>query len=165
MAHHLLIVDDEDSVLSMLNDLFSNRGYEITLTTSSKQALDFLQDTKVDLVMTDYRMPDMDGVEFLQQAQILCPDAVRILLTAHGNLQVAMAAINDANVYKFVTKPWHNRDLLLTVQRALEHHDLILQQRIVADTLELMLEENTMEVERLRQALKEMAHKIRGLVS
>jgi len=165
MVHHLLIVDDEESVLSVLGDLFSSRGYKITLATSAKQALGALQDTKVNLIMADYQMPDTDGVEFLRQAQVICPDAVRILLTAHGTLQVAMAAINDANVYKFVAKPWHNRDLLLTVQRALEHHDLIVQQRIVADTLELMLEENILEIERLRQALKEMADKIRPLVS
>jgi DNA-binding NtrC family response regulator len=89
---------------------------------------------------------------------------MRILLTAHGDLNVAMDAINQANVYKFIAKPWNNNELTLTIQRALEHYDLIIQQRAFAETLELMVDENTEEIERLRLALREMAARIRGLL-
>lgn len=165
MPHQLLIVDDEEDVLLVLEDLFSSRGYEVTTADDAKQALDLLHDFSPDLILADYQMPGMNGVDLFKATHSLCPDAIRILLTAHGDMTVAIAAINEANVYKFITKPWNNNDLIVSVQRALEHYDLIRQNRAFADTLELMVEENTEEIERLRLALKEMAARIRSLVS
>lgn len=164
MAHHILLVDDERDVLLVLEDLFSSRGYRVSKASTGKQALDLLEDETPDLILSDYRMPDMDGITLFKAIQAICPDTVRILLTAHGDLKVAIEAINSANVYKFITKPWNNNDLFITLQRALEHHDLIVQQRAFAETLELMVEENTEEIERLRLALREMASRIRGLI-
>ena len=106
----------------------------------------------------------MDGITFFKETRDICPDAIRILLTAHGDMKLAMDAINEARVYKFITKPWNNNDLAITIQRALEHYDLIIQQRAFAETLELMVDENTEEIERLRLALREMASRIRSLL-
>ena len=164
MSHHILIVDDEPDVLRVLEELFTLRGYQITKASDGKQALEMLDEISPDLILADYQMPEMNGIELFQATQQIRPDIVRILLTAHGDLKVAVAAINEGNVYKFINKPWNNNYLALTVQRALEHYDLILQQRAFADTLELMVEENTEEIERLRIALKEMAGRIRGLL-
>jgi len=163
MAHHLLIADDEEGVLAVLQDLFTGQGYEVSSAKTGEQALGILKEAHVDLIIADYLMPDMNGIELLKRASQVRPDAIRILLTGHGSLQIAMEAINEANVYRFMSKPWHNRDLLLSVQRALEHHDLIDQQQVFAETLEMMVEENTEELGRLREALKEMAEKIRAL--
>ncbi|MDA0748412.1 MAG: response regulator [bacterium] len=163
MAHHLLIVDDETDVLLVLEDLFKSRGYQVTTANNGREALDLLGKINPDLVLADYQMPEMNGIEMLHRVREQCPDTMRILLTAHGDLSVAIAAINEADVYKFLTKPWNNNDLLLSVQRALEHYDLIRQNRAFADTLELMVEENTQEIDRLRTALQEMASRIRGL--
>lgn len=164
MSHHILIVDDEPDVLRVLEELFTHRGYQITKASDGKQALEMLDEISPDLILADYQMPVMNGIELFQATQKIRPDVVRILLTAHGDLKVAVAAINEGNVYKFINKPWNNNYLALTIQRALEHYDLILQQRAFADTLELMVEENTEEIERLRIALKEMAGRIRGLL-
>ena len=164
MTHHILLVDDERDVLLVLDDLFSNRGHRVSKATNGREALAFLETECPDLILSDYRMPDMDGIELFKTSQAICPDTMRILLTAHGDLKVTMKAINEANVYKFITKPWNNNDLIVTIQRALEHHDLIVQQRAFAETLELMLEENTEEIERLRLALREMASRIRSLL-
>ena len=164
MSHHLLIVDDEDDILDVLEELFTGRGYRITRASNAEQATEILEDLTPDLIVSDYQMPGMDGVEFLQKVQVSLPDPPRILLTAHGDLKVAIAAINEANIYKFITKPWNNSDLLLTVQRALEHYELIRQNRAFAETLELMVEENTEEIDRLRSALIEMANRIRSLI-
>jgi DNA-binding NtrC family response regulator len=79
-------------------------------------------------------------------------------------MQLAMDAINEASVYQFISKPCNNKDLCLSVQRALEHYDLIVQQRAFAETLELMVDENTEEIDRLRLALREMASRIRSLL-
>ncbi len=164
MPHHLLIVDDEADVLMVLQELFSSRGYEISRAADGKEALDLLQDLKPDLILADYQMPGLNGIELFKAVQTICPEAIRILLTAHGDLSVAIAAINEADVYKFITKPWNNNDLIMTVRRALEHYDLIRQNRAFADTLELMVEENTQEIEHLRVALQEMASRIRSLI-
>ena len=110
-------------------------------------------------------MPEMNLIELLRQARNSSQNAMRILLTAHGDLNVAIEAINEADVYKFITKPWNNHDLLLTAQRALEHYNLIMQNQAFADTQELMVDENTEEIGRLREALREMATKICALTS
>ena len=165
MAYHLLIVDDETDVLFVLEDLFTSRGYEVTKAPNGPKALEILESMVPDLVIADYQMPEMNGVELLKQVQQKCPETMRILLTAHGDLKVAMEAINEADVYKFITKPWNNNDLLMTIQRAMEHYDLMRQNRAFADTLEMMVEENTQEIERMRAAMREMASKIRSLMS
>ena len=169
MAHHLLIVDDEQDVRLVLNDLFGSRGYNVTQATDGSEAVSVLkglsEDNLPDLILADYQMPKMDGISFLKATHEICPDCMRILLTAHGDLQVAVDAINEARVYKFIIKPWNNNDLLLTVRRALEHYDLIRENRAFADMLEMMVEESTVEMERMRNTLQEMASKIRALIS
>ena len=109
-------------------------------------------------------MPSVNGIEFLSETLEICPTSMRILLTAHGDLQVAVDAINRAQVYKFITKIWNNDNLTLTAQRALEHYDLIRKNRAFADVLAMMVEESTEEMERMRTALQDMEKKIRGLI-
>ena len=168
MSHHILIVDDEDDVRLVLEDLFSSRGYRVSQAPDGSAGLECLttagEDDYPDLLLADYQMPNMNGVQFLSKSIEICPLAMRILLTAHGDLQVAVDAINQAQVYKFITKPWNNNDLLLTVQRAMEHYDLIRENRAFADMLEMMVEESTEEMERMRNALQDMVKKIRGLI-
>lgn len=168
MSYHILIVDDEEDVRLVLEDLFSNRGYRVSLAADGPAAIEFLESAAEekypDLLLADYQMPDMNGVQFLARTLDICPTRIRILLTAHGDLQVAMDAINEARVYKFISKPWNNNDLLLTIQRALEHYDLIRENRAFADMLEMMVEESTEEMERLRNGLQDMVKKIRSLI-
>ena len=168
MSHHILIVDDEEDVRLILEDLFGSRGYRVSLAADGPAAIEMLEsvDEKEtpDLLLADYQMPGMNGVQFLSHTLDICPTRIRILLTAHGDLQVAMDAINEARVYKFISKPWNNNDLLLTVQRALEHYDLIRENRAFADMLEMMVEESTEEMERLRNGLQDMVKKLRSLI-
>ncbi|MFT5368490.1 MAG: DNA-binding NtrC family response regulator [Candidatus Latescibacterota bacterium] len=164
MPHHILLVDDERGVLLVLEDLFTSRGYRVTTASDGTEALEILKTESPDLILSDYRMTKMDGITLFRETKSICPDAMRILLTAHGDMQLAMDAINEASVYQFISKPWNNNDLCLSVQRALEHYDLIVQQRAFAETLELMVDENTEEIDRLRLALREMASRIRSLL-
>jgi two-component system NtrC family sensor kinase len=168
MPHHIFLIDDEEAVRLILTDLFESRGYRITEAVDGAAALEQLKNTSdedtPDLILADYQMPNLNGVDFLVAAHDICPQAVRILLTAHGDLEVAVNAINEARVYKFITKPWNNRNLLITVQRALEHYDLIRENRAFADMLEMMVEESSDEMGRLRDALKDMAARIRRLI-
>jgi DNA-binding NtrC family response regulator len=163
--HHLLIVDDEEGVLEILGRRFTDWGYRVTSSPGGEQALKILKEARPDLILSDYWMPGMNGIELFKQTQAVCPDAVRLPMTSYGSLNVAMAAINEAGVYRFIPKPWDDRDLLMTVQRALEHRDLIVESRAFADTLELMVDENVQEIERLRTALRTVAEKMRSHLS
>ena len=105
MAYHILIVDDEDEVLAILRDLFEKEGYRVSTAQEGTQALDILQQEVPDLILADYQMPGIDGIELFKRTLDLCPYAIRSLITAHGDLLVAQAAINEASVYNIVTKP------------------------------------------------------------
>lgn len=168
MPHHIFLVDDEEAVRLILTDLFESRGYRITEAVDGAAALEKLKamtgEDVPDLILADYQIPNLNGVDFLVAAHTISPQAIRILLTAHGDLEVAVNAINEARVYKFITKPWNNRDLLITVQRALEHYDLIRENRAFAEMLEMMVEESSEEMGHLRDALKDMASRIRSLI-
>ena len=115
MANHILLVDDESDVLLVLKDLFGSRGDQVSSASNGKEASELLETISPDLILADYQMPEMNGIELLREARASSPDAMRILLTAHGDLNVAIEAINVADVYKFITKPCNNNDLLLTV--------------------------------------------------
>ena len=99
MAHNLLIVDDEEDIRTVLEDLFTSRGCEVT---NGKEALDLLQVFTPDLILANYQMPEMDGIELFKEARSLYPDTTHILLTAHGDLKVAIATINEAGIYRLL---------------------------------------------------------------
>jgi len=107
----LLLVDDEDAILSSLRRLFRRDGYHILTATSGAQGLALLAEQAVDVIISDQRMPGMTGIEFLREARRLYPDTVRITLSGYTDLQSIIEAVNEGAVYKFLTKPWDD-DLL-----------------------------------------------------
>ncbi|WP_031433092.1 response regulator [Methylomarinum vadi] len=127
----ILLVDDEPNVLKALSRIL--KLYDITLLTSGEEALLLAQEEAFDLVISDFRMPGMDGVRFLNRFMQLQPEAIRIILTGHADLDNAQAAINEAEVYRFINKPWNNTDLRNAVQRGLEHKKILAENRRLAD--------------------------------
>ncbi|MDB5786008.1 HD domain-containing phosphohydrolase [Caballeronia mineralivorans] len=121
----VLLVDDEPSVLSSLKRLLRPTRYQVLTAESGAAALDLLTSTKVDLIISDMRMPYMSGAEFLAQAQALYPDTMRILLTGYSEIESVVRAINEGGVYRYLNKPWDDQDLLLTVAQALEQRRLL----------------------------------------
>ena len=103
------------------------------------QALEIARETPPDLILCDYMMPQMNGVETFQAISEICPDAVKILVTGHTDLEVAMSAINEGGVYKFVLKPWNTKDLGVLVRRALEHYQLIQEGKALMEMLDMAL--------------------------
>ncbi|HLM55002.1 MAG TPA: HD domain-containing phosphohydrolase [Pyrinomonadaceae bacterium] len=122
MNHKILLVDDEPANLRLLERLF-RRDYEVLTAASGEDALRLLSQHDVALVVTDQRMPGMTGVELLARTFDMRPHMVRILLTGYTDMGALLDAINRGQIYRYVTKPWDNDDLRLTVAQALRHYE------------------------------------------
>ena len=120
----VLLVDDEPSILSALKRALRQSRYQVLTAENGAAALDLLASTEVDLIISDMRMPQMSGAEFLAQAQALYPDTIRILLTGYSEIKSVVHAINEGGVYRYLLKPWDDHDLLLTIAQALEQRRL-----------------------------------------
>ncbi|MBI4997487.1 MAG: response regulator [Rhodocyclales bacterium] len=120
----LLFVDDEASILSSLKRLFRPAGYRILTAGGGAEGLAILDKESVDLVVSDMRMPEMDGAHFLEQVRNRWPQVVRILLTGYADVGSTIAAINRGEIYRYVAKPWDDNEIVLTVRDALERKRL-----------------------------------------
>ncbi|MBI4694468.1 MAG: response regulator [Gammaproteobacteria bacterium] len=118
--HTLLCVDDEPNIVSALRRLFRGPGYRVLVADGGRAGLAVLEAEPVDLVISDMRMPEMTGAEFLAVVAERWPRTMRILLTGYADLSSTVDAINKGAIYRYVSKPWDDNDLKLTVQRALE---------------------------------------------
>jgi response regulator RpfG family c-di-GMP phosphodiesterase len=127
MAQHtILCVDDEVGVLKALNRLLRRAGFRVVVAESGERGLEILKKEQVNLIISDQMMPGMLGTEFLQLSREIRPDAVRIMLTAHADVEAAIAAIS---IYKFILKPWNDAELLETIKGALKEQALTLKNR------------------------------------
>lgn len=124
-AYHILLVDDEPGVLNALRRVFRQENYQIHVAMSGEEALALLARQACQLVISDFMMPGMNGVQFLRQARERHPELIRIMLTGHADTEAVMGAIKDGAVFKFILKPWNDDDLRVTVGLALEQYDLI----------------------------------------
>ncbi len=118
----ILLVDDEIMVLKSLQRLLTNPEWDIRLAESGAQALEIMRQRPIALVITDQRMPEMNGLELLREVKKNSPDTVRMVLTGYAEMEVVVNAINQGEVYRFLTKPWNNTEMLETVQAALNHY-------------------------------------------
>src|SRR5574341_1327163 len=103
----LLIVDDEPFVLSALTRLLRRDGYEVVTAPGPNRGIEVLQAQGVGVIISDYRMPEMDGVEFLRRAREVVPDAIRIILSGYAETHAILSAVNDGGIHKYLTKPWN----------------------------------------------------------
>jgi len=120
----LLLVDDEENILTSLNRLLRRDGYQILRANSARAGLELLAENKVGVILSDQRMPEMSGVEFLRKAKQLYPDTVRIVLSGYTELKSVTDAINEGSVYKFLTKPWEDNLLREHIREAFERYEM-----------------------------------------
>ena len=121
--HTILVVDDEEAVAASLQKLLILEGYQVLTAASAAEGFDLLAARSVDVVISDLRMPSMDGNEFLERVKIIYPDCVRMIMTGAPDLHAVTSAINRGTIFKFLTKPWNVDQLLGHVEEACAFHD------------------------------------------
>ncbi|WP_018989516.1 HD domain-containing phosphohydrolase [Aromatoleum toluclasticum] len=167
-APSILLVDDEASILSSLRRLLRPSGYTIHLAESGKAGLEVLEREHVDVVISDMRMPEMDGAQFLEHVRNRWPAVIRLLLTGYADISSTVDAINRGQIYRYIAKPWDDKDLMLVLRDALERRRLESEnERLQALTqaqnaelkelnsgLEQKVQERTRELEQANASLK-----------
>ncbi len=123
MQPRVLLVDDEPHVTEALKRVLREEAYDIRTASSARTALQILAREAVDVVVSDERMPGMSGSEFLATVRRSYPNTVRILLTGHANLEAAVRAINEGEIYRFLTKPCKEADLTRAIEHALRRKE------------------------------------------
>ncbi|MDI5935164.1 ATPase, T2SS/T4P/T4SS family [Halomonas kalidii] len=121
--YHLLFVDDDPGILSALRRVFHRENYALLFADSAEQALAILEENSVEVIISDFKMPGMDGNELLRIVRERWPQTLRIMLTGYANSEVVMGSMRDGAVYRFNLKPWNDDDLRLTVALALEQYE------------------------------------------
>ena len=171
--HTVLCVDDEENILHSIKRLLRKEGYRLLTALSGIEALKILEENDVHLVLSDQRMPQMSGTEFLAKVKEKYPDVIKIILTGYTQVDSITESINKGNIYKFLLKPWNDQNLKLEISKALEQYDLIqankrLHEKILVqneelkkinENLEGLIQERTEALEIQNQAL-ELSHVI-----
>ncbi len=150
----ILIVDDEELVLKALRRLLIDEKYTILTTTSAEEGLEILKKEEPQIIISDYRMPGMNGVDFLKKAFIRKPDSIRIVLSGYADTSSIVDAINEGRIYKFIPKPWNDEELKVAISNAMDRY--LLSRRNVELTEELIHKN-----EKLKEANEELRRLIK----
>ena len=121
----LLIVDDDKSAIKSLIRLLRHDKYQIYSANSGEEGLDILSQINVGVVISDYMMLGMNGIDFLKSVKNTRPKAVRILFTSYADPENAINAVNHSQIFKYITKPWSPEEMKQTVRQAFKHYNLI----------------------------------------
>ena len=133
--HCLLVVDDEPDLVQSVLDLL-RFDFRVLGATRATEGLTIMKRENVDIVMTDQRMPEMTGVEFLKVLRESYPDTTRLLFTAYADIEAVTDAINQGSVYRYISKPWEPHELREVLRQAVEHHDLLKERKKLLEELQ-----------------------------
>ncbi len=122
--HTVLFVDDEVNILKAIQRLLRNEDMEVLTASRPVEALELLDRTDAQLIVTDQRMPEMSGVDLLSSVRERHPDMVRMMLTGYTEMNIAVEAINRGEIYRLITKPWNDEEVKATLRQAFDHYDL-----------------------------------------
>ena len=147
----VLCVDDEPNILSSLRRLFRGRGYQVLTSTSGEAALAQMREQHIDLVISDMRMPEMNGAQFLEAVRQEWPKTIRLLLTGYADISSILDAINRGEIHRYITKPWDDNDILLIVRDALDRQALEQEKR----RLEAVTQAQNLALKELNASLEE----------
>ena len=117
----ILFVDDEDGILNSLKRIFRNEQYRILTANSGQKGLQLLSENKIDLVVSDQRMPNMTGAEFLHQVSRYYPLTNRMIMSGYVDIEAVIGAVNQGKICRFLTKPWDKNIFKKTIDDCLKH--------------------------------------------
>ncbi|MEJ5349414.1 MAG: HD domain-containing phosphohydrolase [Desulfosoma sp.] len=173
MAERILFVDDDPNILSSLKRSL-RKHYDIETAVGPEEGLQAVRDNRsLALVISDLRMPVMDGIQFLTKVREISPDTVRMILTGNADLQAAMDAVNQGNIFRFLTKPCAPETLLLAIQAGLQQYRLVRAEKellektlrgaiqVMADVLSLVNPEAFGRASRIRRYAVEVGRRLR----
>jgi FixJ family two-component response regulator len=164
----ILFVDDEPKILKSLLRLFLDENYDLQTADSGPDALKLMQDgLKPTVIVSDQRMPQMGGAEFLAKSREIQPDCIRIILTGYADINAAVDAVNRGGIYRYIIKPWNDEDLKLTVRDAVQYFLLIQEKRELTKELAIknktLLELNEQLEEKVTERTRELLQKVKEL--
>ena len=125
IKHTILVVDDDKLFVEYIQRVLSGECYNIIGGSSGQEGLEILEKQHVSMVISEYKIPIMSGLEFLEKVRIIYPDILTIMVTDHADIKLVIKAINEAGVYKFLLKPWDDIDFKNTIKRTLESLQVI----------------------------------------
>jgi len=150
----VLLVDDEANILTSLKRLFRPSGYTVFTAESGQAGLEIVEKEKIDLIISDMRMPNMSGAEFLQHVRARDPNIVRILLTGFSDMNATVEAINKGEIFRYLSKPWDDREVLMIVKQGLETKRLLEDKR----SLEKKVQEQNAQLREWNSKLENKVH-------
>jgi DNA-binding NtrC family response regulator len=157
--HTILIVDDEEKIGKALERLIKRIGARSFYVASGPQALDFIQKSEhpLSMILSDQRMPEMEGTQFLEKARAITPDTIRFLITGYADINAVAGAVNQGAVHRFITKPWDNDSLLEMIKSGLKYYELTVENQ----NLFALAKKQNIRLYSLSQELKQkaVAHK------
>jgi len=125
-VERVLILDDEEMVLTSLRSFLElETDYEVVTFTSANEALEYTKKNKINLVVSDYLMPEMDGISFLAKVKEIDPNTTRIILTGYADKENAIKAINEVSLFQYIEKPWDNDNLKLVIRNGIDKQKLL----------------------------------------
>ena len=158
--HTVLFVDDDEAIVQQFADLLQREDFDVATATGAEAGFNLLRERSISLAIVDESMPEMLGADFLEKAAAISPDTIRILLTSSTDEEEAIAALGAGKINRYLSKPWDDQQLKMTIREALKRFDLEEQNRQLTselqgknDELERKIVERTSE---LRERLKEL---------
>ncbi len=131
---NILVVDDEEEILKSLKRLLG-RDYNIFTASSAEEGCRLLRDNEIPVVISDQRMPEITGCEFLKNVKVKYPDAIRLIITGYSDIDAVINAINEGSVFRYITKPWNPDDLKIAVKEGFDRYRLLIENRVLLDRL------------------------------
>ena len=131
IKHTILVVDDDKLFVEYIQRVLSGESYNIIAGSSGQEGLEILEKQHVSMVISEYKIPLMSGLEFLEKVRIIYPDILTIMVTDHADIKLVIKAINEAGVYKFLLKPWDDIDFKNTIKKTLESLKVIKERDVL----------------------------------
>jgi DNA-binding NtrC family response regulator len=135
MKPKILIVDDEKAIRESVSHVLTEEGYETEIASTGKEALKYLNENDYEVMITDLKMPEMDGIDLIKESLKICPSTSVIIITAHASVESAIEALR-IGAFDYILKPFDFDDLILKVQRLLDHKELALENQALRNEVE-----------------------------